>query len=234
MSGDDPWLLRKPAQSQELSILLHEMRGCVAAEPKGRAKAKAKTKAKTPKEPKAGAKGRGRGRGQSKGEGHGGDASGRAQQAAMSVLPEADSAAQDANISVEVEGTCVTRPKFFVDCLLGGIRAALLSARRRFGIPMGAKQVEPPSVMGVMGSEEVFYYDHEIPILRKCIQFGILFALQRQVAIEQRLNKRWSSTRPAIQMYAMRACQRVPRTVLRAECCAVRHTYAVCRQHHQS
>ena len=207
--GDDNWILKKTSHITELQVLLHAMRGVVPVESDTK-KAKPKPKSsKPPKSAKAKAKSKGKGRG---GGDHAGQddqnsaADSNAKGASMTLLPGTDDISSG-SVAVEVDGLRVTRAKYFMDDLLAAVRAALVSARRRFGTPvaLNPKAAEPQSQIGDTG---LFYFDYELPILRKFIKLGVLFAIQKQLILDGRVLKRWSAVRPQLQQMAMRAMHR--------------------------
>lgn len=172
--------------------------------PKPKAKAKSKAKGKPPKETKAKAKSaKGRGKSGSAGSAGAGDDDARnaPPTTAADLLPEPTKL--DDNVMVEVDGQSASRTKYFVDCMLGGIRTALLSARQTLGAPIGSKPAQPDSDTATSGTT-IHYYDHEVPILRQCIHIGVTFALQQSVEIDGKTHKRWSTCRPAMQFYAFK------------------------------
>ena len=210
--GEDNWILKKTSHVAELQVLLHPMRGVVPVQSDAK-KAKPKPKSsKPPKSAKAKAKSKGKGRGSGD---HGGQddqnaaADINAKGSSMTLLPGTDDISSG-SVAVEVDGHRVTRAKYFMDDLLAAVRAALVSARRRFGTPvaLNPKEADPQSQIGDTG---LFYLDYELPILRRFIKSGVLFAIQKQMILEGRVLKRWSAVRPQLQQMAMRAVHRVTR-----------------------
>lgn len=181
-----PWIFRKTSQLIDLSLLTTPMQGKVLeANPKAKAKGKAKTKA-NPKR-KAAAK------------------------ASMKPETQPDSIDEpgklDDNVSVELDGVFMSRTKYFVDCLLGSVRAALRSARKTFDVPVGSQPIQPEALLDSMSSEHLAYHDHEYTILRQCIGMGLDFLFQKTIIIDEKVHSRWSTVRPQIQAAAIRMCQ---------------------------
>ena len=204
-NGNDPekaencllWLFRKTSSVQDVYVLLQAMNGKTLA-PAPKAKAKAKAKAKS-------------GKGKSKGQTH------QSEQSENPMAMVEDPAMLSEHVSVEVDGHQVTRTKYFVDCLIGGVRSALLTARQKHGVPHGSTAVEPSSVLGklpIKGGtagtmEDAVYYEYEVPILRKCFRLGIVFAIQGQLILDRKRHTRWSTCRPQIQKIAMQMVEAV-------------------------
>lgn len=181
-----PWIFRKTSQLIDLSLLTTPMQGKVLeATPKAKSKGKAKVKA-NPKR-KAAAK--------------------------ASTKPETqpdvidEPGKLDDNVSVELDGMCMSRTKYFVDCLLGSVRAALRSARNTFGVPVGSQPIQPEALLDAMSSEKLAYHNHEYAILRQCIGMGLDFLFQKTIIIDEKVHSRWSTVRPQIQAVAIRMCQ---------------------------
>lgn len=180
--GKDCWMFRKPSSVQDAcGILLHPMQGKVLDAAASKAKAKAKAR------PKRNAKAKARP---------------TCPEPTTEMLPEPSKLAD--NIMVDCDGLSVSRTKYFLDCLIGGVRNALLSARLHVGVPSCSSQIEPPYELGMgRDGQQTFYMEHEATILQQCVGLGLTFALKGQVTISGKVFKRWSSCRPQLQIHAM-------------------------------
>ena len=159
------------------------------------------------KKPKAKAKAKGGGKGRGKNAVAKGAPKAKADSNAQ-ILPEPGKL-EDA-VMVDFEGHVISRTKYFLDCLLGGVRHALLSARATFGVPTGVAGVETSFELGTnREGQTVFYMKHELEILQKCIKLGLTFALRGEVEVNGKVLKRWSLCRPQIQQFAMNAVKAV-------------------------
>ena len=181
-----PWIFRKTSQLIDLSLLTTPMQGKVLeATPKAKSKGKVKAKA-NPK---------------------------RRVAAKASVKPETQTdiidepGKLDDNVSVELDGVSMSRTKYFVDCLLGSVRAALRSARNTFDVPVGSQPIQPEALLDSMSSEKLAYHNHEYAILRQCVGMGLDFLFQKTIIIDEKVHSRWSTVRPQIQAVAIRMCQ---------------------------
>ena len=192
MAGEEQWLFRRTAQVQDAMVLLHPMQGKVL-ETKPKAKAKGGKSAK--RAPKAKAKSRAGG-----GDGVGGE----------SLLSE-PSKLED-SVCINIDGTTVARPKYFIDCLLGAIRTSLLSGRQIYGAPAQTKQVDGTNAILGQNKEgkTVVYEEHDVPILRLSVHIGMLFAFNQTANIGGKIHTRWSTCRPAIQFLALKMYREAP------------------------
>ena len=192
------WLFRKQAHVQDAMVLLQPMQGKVLA-PAVKAKAKAKSK------PKADGKGT-----TAKGKAKAKARAGPDQNKNMIEEPEKTTD----HVACAVDGVPMMRTKYFLDCLMNAIRTALLSARKRFGTPVGSNEVDPQAALGTTNHDQPnVYYDHEIPVLRRCLRLGIIFAMKGQLTMDKKIHKRWSTCRPQIQAFAISMIERVPFTI---------------------
>ena len=188
------WLFRKQTHVQDAMVLLQPMQGKVLA-PAVKAKAKAKNK---PKADGTGAAAKGKAKAKTR--------AGPDQNKNMIEEPEKTTD----HVACAVDGVPMMRTKYFLDCLMNGIRTALLSARKRFGTPVGSKEVDPQAALGTPNSDQPnVYYDHEIPVLRRCLRLGIIFAMKGQLTMDKKIHKRWSTCRPQIQTFAISMIERV-------------------------
>ncbi len=179
-------MFRKPSSVQDAcGVLLHPMQGKVL-DTAAKAKAKAKPK-------RGGAKAKSRP---------------TCPEPTADMIPEPSKLAD--SIMVDCDGLSVSRTKYFLDCLIGGVRNALLSARHHVGVPAGSKQIEPPYQLGMgRDGQQTFYMEHESTILQQCIKLGLMFALKGQVMMNNKVYKRWSSCRPQLQIQAMNLAKEV-------------------------
>lgn len=194
------WLFRKQAHVQDAMVLLQPMQGKVLA-PAVKAKAKAKSKSKADgKGTTATAKGKAKAKVRA----------GPDQNKNMIEEPEKTTD----HVACAVDGVPMMRTKYFLDCLMNAIRTALLSARKRFGTPVGSNEVDPLATLGTTNHDHPnVYYDHEIPVLRRCLRLGIIFAMKGQLTMDKKIHKRWSTCRPQIQAFAISMIERVPFTI---------------------
>ena len=185
-----PWIFERGHGSggADLSILLTQMQGSKINEQSKQSKSKGK---------KAKAKAKQAGKRSKPG---GADGEHASVDIKVDILPEPEQ--QLDNVAVEVAGVTASRQKFFLDCLLGGIRSALKSAVASIGLPVGSKPVEPPASLGQVGPDEIFYHDSDYPILRKCVGLGIDFAFDKKLVLSGKGIYRWSACRPQIQQVA--------------------------------
>lgn len=199
------WLLKKSASSQDVALLLTPVDGkCFELQQKlkqqkerkkgtkdsekvlvseAKAKAKSKAKAKTSASAKAKPK------------------------AAASQRDEGvvhDPTTTEAQITLDILDGLLTRDKYFLDCLVLGMRSAFTLARERFGA-LQEVQLESTDLLcfDVVAEEfpdDIFTYNlAEAQLLRFAATKAITFAITGEVTLGGKAHKRWSSLRPALQ-----------------------------------
>ena len=195
VASTPPWIFKRGQGSgADLSILLTPMQGSKINEQSKQSKGK-KAKAKAKQAGK-------------RSKPVGADGEHASVDIKVDILPEPEQ--QLDNVAVEVAGVTASRQKFFLDCLLGGIRSALKSAVASIGLPVGSKPVEPPASLGRVGQDEIFYHDSDYPILRRCVGLGIDFAFDKKLMLSGKGIYRWSACRPQIQQVAINMAKAAP------------------------
>lgn len=202
------WLLKKPASSQEVSLLLTPVDGkCFELQQKLKQQKERRKNTKDSEkvlvaEPKKASKAKATAKGAAKAK-----ARANGSQNEDGVEDPSTTGAQ-----VTLDGL-LTRDKYFLDCLVLGVRSALALARKRFGDLQDAQMDEAAqdmvnfdavAVAEESSSDDIFTYKQaEVHLLRIAINKGIIFALTGEVTLGGKVHRRWSSLRPALQAQVM-------------------------------
>ena len=199
------WIFKKASSSHEASILLTEVDGKVfELQQKIRAQKEKRKLTKDPEkmlteEPKKAKSAKGKAKAKPKAS------------AASSSRIE-DPSTMESQVTIDgPAGIVLARNKYFLDCLVMGVRTAIKTARAKYG-PLPERNFElviPDHLMisfeQIRGDDEdpMVYHPAEVPLLRFFVREALHFAFSGEVVVGGKLHKRWSSCRPALQTATM-------------------------------
>ena len=200
---NSPWLFKKPQPSQtDACILLTPVSGSIFLQPSDRGSQSKKgyqqdKVIKEMLEGKKAAKAKPKARGKGRGKGASGQ---QANGEASATMDEPDVTTDHVQVAGP-DGDTLSRCKYFIDCLIGGVRSALKAARAKYGVAAGA------SLMGAGGGDGALESDmhvYEYDIARSMLRAGIVFALTGNAMLNKKVFRRWSAMRPALQADILR------------------------------
>lgn len=205
------WLLKKPGSSQEVSLLLTPVDGkCFELQQKLKQQKERRKNTKDSEkvlvaEPKKASKAKATAKGAAKAKAR---ATGKPNEDGVE-----DPSTTEAQVTLD---GLLTRDKYFLDCLVLGVRSALTLARQRFGDLQDAQMDEAAQDMvhfdalaEESSSDDIFTYKQaEVHLLRIAINKAIIFALTGEVTLGGKVHRRWSSLRPALQAQVMSLYQK--------------------------